>query len=207
LLRRVLIEDSPTRFDTVSSRNMKRQRERYYELIRARNEVFDEKKMDIIGKRSAQELQRTRMINILDTISFQTDYQNLVVIYFCTSNKSQMLETELSIHIYTLCYWAVTNHRAGDYRVYSVCTILDIWKKELVEAEERFRRQNLIQNSLMEFLDNYPFGNNGICEQEESEVISRLFGELICNGHFSHQRYLQRLIARGDMIKEKRESE
>ncbi|CAG8479099.1 11960_t:CDS:10, partial [Acaulospora colombiana] len=65
LLRRVLVEDSPTRFDTIPSKNLKRQRERYYELIRARNEVFDEKKSDIIGKRSAQELQKNRMINRL----------------------------------------------------------------------------------------------------------------------------------------------
>jgi hypothetical protein len=41
----------------------------------------------------------------------------------------------------------------------------------------------------------------------ESEAIARLFGVLTKNGHFSYQRYLQRLIARGDVRPEKRNTE
>lgn len=41
----------------------------------------------------------------------------------------------------------------------------------------------------------------------ESEAIARLFGVLTKNGHFSYQRYLQRLIARGDVRPEKRTTE
>jgi len=38
-------------------------------------------------------------------------------------------------------------------------------------------------------------------------MIARLFGVFTKNGHFSYQRYLQRLIARGDVRPEKRDTE
>ncbi|CAG8785651.1 3159_t:CDS:2, partial [Cetraspora pellucida] len=59
----------------------------------------------------------------------------------------------------------------------------------------------------MDFLDTYPLGCNGICEKDECNIIAGLFGELIRNGHFSHQRYLQRLIARGDVLHDQRKTE
>lgn len=77
-----------------------------------------------------------------------------------------MLEAEFNSRIYMLCYWAVSIHRTGEYRVYSVRTILDIWKNFAISEDEKFQRQKSIQNSLMEFLDTYPLGGNGICERE-----------------------------------------
>ncbi|RIB08520.1 hypothetical protein C2G38_341878 [Gigaspora rosea] len=207
LLRCVFVEDSSIKTDTVIPKNMKRQMERYYELIRARNEVFDKEKPDMIGKRNAQELQQSRIIQILDKIGFHADYQSIAAEYFRTNSKFPMLEREASTHINWLCYWAVTKHRAGDYRVYSVSTILDIWKNSMTKAEEKLQRQTTIQNSLMDFLDIYPLGCNGICEDDECNIVAGLFGELIRNGHFSHQRYLQRLVARGDMLHERRETD
>ncbi|CAG8628072.1 35177_t:CDS:10, partial [Racocetra persica] len=214
LLRCVFVEDSSVKSDTAIPKNMKRQMERYYELIRARNEVFDKEKPDMIGKRNAQELQQSRIIDvgvltlvILDKVGFHSDYQNITAEYFRTNSKFPMLEKEVSTHIYGLCYWAVTKHRAGDYRIYSVSTILDIWKNAMTNADEKLQRQTTIQNSLMDFLDIYPLGCNGICEKDECNIIAGLFGELIRNGHFSHQRYLQRLIARGDVLHERRTSE
>ncbi|CAG8548541.1 13525_t:CDS:10 [Dentiscutata erythropus] len=203
LLRCVFVEDNSLKTDTVIPKNTKRQMERYYELIRARNEVFDKEKPDMIGKRNAQELQQSRIIEILDKVGFHTDYQKIAAEYFRIDSKFPMLEREVSTHIYWLCYWAVTKYRAGDYRVYSVSTILDIWKSSVTNAEERLQRQTTIQNSLMDFLDIYPLGCNGICEED----VAGLFGELIRNGHFSHQRYLQRLVARGDVLHERRVTE
>ena len=67
---------------------------------------------------------------------------------------------------YNLCFWAVTNLRSGDYRVYSVCRILDIWKKIASNDSEKIEKQTCIQNSLMEFLNTYPIGKNGLNELE-----------------------------------------
>ncbi|CAG8457255.1 6479_t:CDS:10 [Scutellospora calospora] len=203
LLRCVFVENNSVKTDVVIPKNMKRQMERYYELIRARNEVFDKEKPEMIGKRNAQELQQSRIIQILDKVGLHTDYNSIAAEYFRINSKFPMLEKEVSTHIYWLCYWAVTKHRAGDYRIYSVSTIIDTWKNAATKVEEKSQRQTTIQNSLMEFLDSYLLGCNGICEKDECEIIAGLFGELIRNGHFSHQRYLQRLIARGDVLPER----
>lgn len=64
LLQTVLIEESPIKFEAVLSKNMKRQRERYFELIRIRNEVFDEQKTDCIGRQSEREIKDLKMINV-----------------------------------------------------------------------------------------------------------------------------------------------
>ena len=72
------------------------------------------------------------------------------------------MEREISMHIYTLCYWAITPFREGDFRIYAVSTILNIWKNE----EELEQRQLAIQTSLVEFLDTYPFGKGELDEKE-----------------------------------------
>ncbi|RIA84360.1 hypothetical protein C1645_784260 [Glomus cerebriforme] len=203
LLRRVLVED----VSKTDPPNLKHQRERYYEMVRSRNEIFDDKKINPIGMRNARDALHSRMISILDKITHHIDYLNITTEYFRMNSKFQMMERELSTHIYTLCRWAITPFRGGDFRVYSVSTILEIWKNGVSDAEEKLERQTIIQSSLVEFLDMYPFGENGFNEQEESELIARLFGVLTRNGHFSHQRYLQRLIARGDVRPEKRDTE
>ncbi|CAH1771413.1 10658_t:CDS:2, partial [Entrophospora sp. SA101] len=90
-----------------------------------------------------------------------------------------------------------TNLRSGDYRIYSVCQILDIWKKIAYNDNEKIEKQTCIQNSLMKFLNEYQIGKNGLDELDEYEVISRLFGELIRYELFSHHKYMLRLIANG----------
>ena len=62
LLRRVLVEDS-SKTDPIS-KNLKRQRERYYEMVRSRNEIFDDKKINPLGMRNVRDALRSRMINV-----------------------------------------------------------------------------------------------------------------------------------------------
>ena len=69
-----------------------------------------------------------------------------------------MMEREVSEHIYTLCRWAITPFREGDFRAYSVSTMLDIWKNGVSDVDEKLERQTVIQSSLVEFLDMYSFG-------------------------------------------------
>jgi hypothetical protein len=86
------------------------------------------------------------------------------------------MEREISTHIDTLCRWAITPFRKGDFRVYSVSTILDIWKNGVSDVDEKLERQTIIQSSLVEFLDTYPFGENGFNEQE-GIILTHLFKE------------------------------
>jgi hypothetical protein len=77
-----------------------------------------------------------------------------------------MMEREVSRHIHTLCRWTITPFREGDFRAYSVSTILDIWKNGVSDVKEKLERETIIQSSLVEFLDIYPFGVNGLNERE-----------------------------------------
>jgi hypothetical protein len=77
-----------------------------------------------------------------------------------------MMEREILTHVYTLCRWAITPFREGDFRAYSASTILDIWKNGVSDVEERLERQTIIQSSLVEFLDRYSFEENEFNEQE-----------------------------------------
>jgi hypothetical protein len=63
LLRRALVEDS-SKTDTPVSKNLKRQRERYYEMVRSRNEIFDDKKINPLGMRNARNALHSRMIDV-----------------------------------------------------------------------------------------------------------------------------------------------
>ncbi|GES85186.1 hypothetical protein RCL_jg26864.t1 [Rhizophagus clarus] len=203
LLRIVLVDDD----SKTDPPNLKHQRERYFEAVRSRNEIFDDKKINPLGMSNVRDALDSRMISILDKITYRTDYHSITAEYFRTNSNFQMMEREVSRHIHTLCRWTITPFREGDFRAYSVSTILDIWKNGVSDVKEKLERETIIQSSLVEFLDIYPFGENELNEQEESETIARLFGVLTKNGHFSYQRYLQRLIARGDVRPERRDTE
>ena len=73
LLRRVLVEDS-SKTDTPISKDLKRQRERYYEMVRSRNEIFDEKKINPLGMKKPQEALHSRMIGVCVSFYFSLAY-------------------------------------------------------------------------------------------------------------------------------------
>ncbi|CAJ0627556.1 13205_t:CDS:10, partial [Entrophospora sp. SA101] len=170
LLINILLEDAKSgTCNPVFAKKLRCQIEKFIEVVRARNEI-------------------------LDKIGPKTDYDVVTSEYFCIKNKFPLLEEEITTSICSLCFWAVTNLRSGDYRIYSVCQILDIWKKIAYNDNEKIEKQTCIQNSLMKFLNEYQIGKNGL---DELDVISRLFGELIRYELFSHHKYMLRLIANG----------
>jgi hypothetical protein len=89
------------------------------------------------------------------------DYEALVDEYFSTTTDLTNLGKELTEHIYTLCYWAVTHLRSGDHRVYIVSNVLKTWKHNGANIPERNSRQAFLQNALLDFLDKYPFVETG----------------------------------------------
>ncbi|KAI9486079.1 MAG: hypothetical protein EXX96DRAFT_613913 [Benjaminiella poitrasii] len=112
---------------------------------------------------------------------------------FGTSRLQPQVFTKL---IHTICHWAISESRYGDWKAYLVASILLVWK----EREKGQDNQTLLQNALIQFLDDESGGNKHsdsnsqmeATEESEEEVLIRL-------RLFSYQKYLLRLIARGDL--------
>jgi hypothetical protein len=60
LLRHILVEDNSKN----DPPNLKHQRERYYEMVRSRNEIFDDKKINPLGMRNVRDALHFRMISV-----------------------------------------------------------------------------------------------------------------------------------------------
>lgn len=85
----------------------------------------------------------------------------------------------------------------GDHRPYAARTLLQAWRDR---AEERAIRRDsaspdeVIQDELFDWLDVSEIAG----EEKNVVAVSVLFGELIEQGLFSFDKYIQRLIARGE---------
>lgn len=77
-------------------------------------------------------------------------------------------------------------------------TLLSQWRER---AEERASRRDFafpdeeIQDELFLWLDT----NEEASDERNARMVSLLFGELIQKGLFSYDKYIQRLIARGEI--------
>ena len=99
--------------------------------------------------------------------------------------------------LYLLLAWSVCCLQYGDHRPYAAATLLRHWRDR---AEERACRRDiespddLIQDGLFDWLDT----DDELCDDRNLNMATLLFGELIQKGLFSYDRYIQRLIARGE---------
>ncbi|KAH9945672.1 hypothetical protein B0H21DRAFT_744154 [Amylocystis lapponica] len=97
----------------------------------------------------------------------------------------------------TLLTWSVTSLQYGDHRPYAAACLLREWR---IKAGERAIRHDVaspddqIQDQLFDWLDTSDDAANPahLC------AVSLLFGQLVKRGLFSYQKYIQRLIARGE---------
>ncbi|CAG8561273.1 13494_t:CDS:2 [Ambispora leptoticha] len=174
---------------------------RIWEKVRQRNEFFSDSKDDsILFKKNMSKEPRNRFFIILDKVNRGTNYDELAAEYF--PGKSiyfPIAKNEISSRIQALCYWAATDTKVSDHRPYVACTILSKWKNrnDLSNDEnEKYERQDLLQDSLLTFLDEYDCGST----IQGHEFVAHLFSELIRCNHFSPNKYIQRLISRGDLV-------
>ncbi|THH04935.1 hypothetical protein EW145_g5157 [Phellinidium pouzarii] len=85
----------------------------------------------------------------------------------------------------------------GDHRPYAAVTLLRQWRDKTEERASRrdFASPNeVIQDELFDWLDT----NEKASDERNFPLVSLLFGELIQNGLFSYDQYIQRIIARGE---------
>ncbi|CAG8575809.1 5100_t:CDS:2 [Ambispora gerdemannii] len=173
---------------------------RIWEKVRRRNEFFSDSKEELILlEKNLSKEPRNRLFIILDKVNRGTNYDELAAEYF--PGKSiyfPIAKNDISSRIQALCYWAATNTKVSDHRPYVACTILSKWKKRndiSNDEDEKCERQDLLQDSLLTFLDEYDCGS----AIQGYEFVAHLFSELIRCNHFSPNKYIQRLISRGDL--------
>lgn len=96
-----------------------------------------------------------------------------------------------------LLTWSVTPLQYGDHRPYAAACLLLLWRNK---AEDRAIRRDTpspdehIQDQLFDWLD----GSDVAAEPENLAAVALLFGQLVKHDLFSYNKYIQRLIARGE---------
>ncbi|CAO3669776.1 unnamed protein product [Rhizopus microsporus] len=115
--------------------------------------------------------------------------------------------------VHSMCRWAINEARYGDWKAYLIASILLSWKEDNNTTEVK----TLLQETLMRFLDGETYSENMSEDNEEvameytnedtnttNQHIIYLFDVLIRLNLFSYQKYLLRLIARGDLEPKRR---
>ncbi|KZO95835.1 hypothetical protein CALVIDRAFT_598893 [Calocera viscosa TUFC12733] len=98
-----------------------------------------------------------------------------------------------------LLTWAVSRFQYGDHRPYAVASILRKWmddaKLQAIRQKGKVKPADMLQDRLFVWLHTYPV------QSLESDIpaIAILVGELIRRGVFSYARYVQELVARGEL--------
>ncbi|KAL1916568.1 uncharacterized protein VTP21DRAFT_5759 [Calcarisporiella thermophila] len=138
------------------------------------------------------------LISLLDEIEKTQDLLTTCRQFFGIHTPSAA-SSSFESRVHLLCEWATTPLRHGDHRCYAVATVLELWRQDVSRGKLARDRQMLLQDALLRFLDVRTSQSD-----EEYELVSRLYGEFIRLGLFSFQKYMQRLIARGDLDSSKR---
>ncbi|KZT58942.1 hypothetical protein CALCODRAFT_549965, partial [Calocera cornea HHB12733] len=98
-----------------------------------------------------------------------------------------------------LLTWAVSRFQYGDHRPYAVASILRKWmddaKLQAIRQKVKVKPAEMLQDRLFLWLHNYPAHSL----QSDMPAIAILIGELIRRGVFSYARYVQELVARGEL--------
>lgn len=97
-----------------------------------------------------------------------------------------------------LLTWSITPLQYGDHRPYAAATLLKYWRDRVEERALRRDREcpyDVVQDHLFEWLDI----SEVAVEQGNLNSVALLFGELVKKGLFDYSRYVQRLIARGEI--------
>ncbi|EJU05593.1 hypothetical protein DACRYDRAFT_113668 [Dacryopinax primogenitus] len=104
-------------------------------------------------------------------------------------------ESSLSL----LLTWAVSHFQYGDHRPYAVSSILRKWLDDAKLNAERqkvkVKPADMLQDRLFLWLHSYP----STSLHSDLLAIAILIGELIRRGVFSYARYVQELVARGEL--------
>ncbi|KAL0073025.1 hypothetical protein F4703DRAFT_1773010 [Phycomyces blakesleeanus] len=118
------------------------------------------------------------------------------------------VDQQAFVHIIkTMCQWATSDARYGDWRPYLIASILLHWR----DSSKTTERKTMLQDSFIRFLDEESLSDETEIQNsdeinanndptfEKNTPIILLFSTLIRLQLFSYQKYLLRLIARGEL--------
>ncbi|KAF9819188.1 hypothetical protein IEO21_02359 [Rhodonia placenta] len=131
-------------------------------------------------------------IRLLNSLSGTTD-MDIVVFFDDTLGSQSSFARKLDI----LLTWSVTSMQYGDHRPYAAGGLLRTWRHKVGERAIRHEAASpdeYIQDQLFDWLDS----SQDAAEPENLPAVSLMFGQLVKDGLFSYQAYIQRLIARGE---------
>lgn len=118
---------------------------------------------------------------------------DIVVFFDDTLGSQSSFARKLDI----LLTWSVTSMQYGDHRPYAAGGLLRTWRHKVGERAIRHEAASpdeYIQDQLFDWLDS----SQDAAEPENLPAVSLMFGQLVKDGLFSYQAYIQRLIARGE---------
>ncbi|KAI9030192.1 hypothetical protein CLU79DRAFT_843056 [Phycomyces nitens] len=210
---------------------------KYWAIVKSRNEVFcgtaEENRLKQDGnsredkKMATQNLTEVRdgehVVHVLDNIGRHIGSHSGLLIdqngWMSVNGKTAKsaakaifgtgdIEQQAFVHIIkTMCQWATSDARFGDWRSYLISSILLYWR----DSTKSIERKTMLQDSLIGFLDEESIldeseaqGSDDMDTTEDHTLeantpIILLFGTLIRLQLFSYQKYLLRLIARGEL--------
>lgn len=117
------------------------------------------------------------IIDLLDGLYTERDFGRVAGSLLRIAEDHTML-------VQTCVQWATTMYRYGEFRVYAAARLLRIWYMHSID----------LQWPIMEFLGTNP-NPSGLRKPD----IYRLLAELVSSKHFSVGRYLQWIMARGNL--------
>ncbi|PCH43895.1 hypothetical protein WOLCODRAFT_138657 [Wolfiporia cocos MD-104 SS10] len=127
-------------------------------------------------------------IKLLNSLSGQTDMST--IIFF---EDAPAFVRKLD----TLLTWSVTGLQYGDHRPYAAACLLRQWRAKAGARALRHEAESpdvYIQDSVFDWLDS----STDAADPDNLPAVALLFGQLVKDGLFSYQEYIQRLIARGE---------
>ncbi|THV06762.1 hypothetical protein K435DRAFT_711026 [Dendrothele bispora CBS 962.96] len=132
-------------------------------------------------------------VELLNSISSEIDVVNLPFFPASLEDWSGIPEK-----LDTLLTWSVTPVQFGDHRPFAAGTLIRAWRSR---AGDRANRRDItppdefLQDKLFEWLDS----SSVAAEPESIRAVAMLYGKLVKHELFSPARYIQRLIARGEL--------
>ncbi|KAL4248177.1 Mediator of RNA polymerase II transcription subunit 12 [Abortiporus biennis] len=131
-------------------------------------------------------------IKRLNSLSGKTDLET-VQFFDEIADDPISFANKLSI----LFIWSVTPLQYGDHRPYAAAGLLRCWRDKAVERAIRRDIESpddFIQDQLFDWLDSCEVA----AEPDNLQRVAWLFGLLVHRGLFSYEKYILRLIARGE---------
>ncbi|KZT67178.1 hypothetical protein DAEQUDRAFT_673722 [Daedalea quercina L-15889] len=133
-------------------------------------------------------------IKLLNSLSGDTDISSVV---FFEDALALVPHPSFARKLDILLTWSVTSLQYGDHRPYAAACILQEWRRKAGERAIRHEAEapdQFIQDQVFDWLD----GSSDAADPVNLPAVSLLFGQLVKQGLFCYQQYVQRLIARGE---------